>query len=202
MLACYALMMPGDFRLPGATREQLEAALRSGREQSTGFKAVFSSFLFSHNVKVGILSLASGVFVAFPTILLLIYNGAMLGAFTFVHHNAGIYDEYWAWILPHGITELGAIVLCGGVGLSLGMSVLSPGYLSVTERLKNTASDAAAVCGGIVIMLFFAAIIESFVRQSEMTTSSRLIFAGGTAIFWTGYLATGFQRRSGNDSRP
>ena len=190
-VAAYALLPAGDVRAPGSTPEQLLEVLRSGRDQGGGGKFIFASFLFGHNLKVGLLALGVGVLAAIPTALLLIYNGMMLGAFAQIHHEAGIYTEFWAWILPHGITEIGAIILCGGVGLMLGNAVIRPRLLSRVESLRRAGTQAAHVCVGIAGMLLFAAVIESYLRQSHLSTSARLIFAGATAIFWIAYLSYG-----------
>lgn len=189
--AAYALAMPGDARLPGSTPEQLHEFLTHGRDQDSGEKFVFASFLFSHNLKVGIMALALGVLAAIPTIFLMFYNGMLLGGFTAIHHGAGIYADYWAWILPHGVTELLAIVLCGGVGLMLGRAVLNPGKLTRTESLTRAGNEAAATCLGIAVMLLLAAIIESYLRQSHLSNAARFAFAGGSALFWIVYFAYG-----------
>lgn len=190
--AAYALMPGGEVRLPGSTREQLLSALRSGRDQGEGTKFFFASFLFSHNLNVGFLTLALGVLAAIPSVFLIFYNGMILGAFTAIHHNAGIYGEYWAWILPHGVTELSAITLAGGAGLMLGRSVVCPGMRSRTESLYHAGLEAVRVCFGIAIMLFCAGAIESFLRQSHLPLASRFAFAGGTAVFWGLYFWRGF----------
>ena len=141
-MVAYALSMPGDSRLPGSTPEQLRSVLTSGRDQNGGEKFLFASFLFSHNLQVGLLALCTGILAGVPTIFLLLYNGMQLGAFTALHHRADIYADYWAWILPHGVTELSAIILSGGVGLLLGMAVLSPGELTRTESLRRAGNEA------------------------------------------------------------
>ena len=86
------------------------ACSRRAASMEGGVKFFFASFLFAHNLKVGLMSLCIGVLAGVPTIFLLLYNGMLLGAFTALHHRAGIYADYWAWILPHGITEISAIV--------------------------------------------------------------------------------------------
>lgn len=191
-VALYALMPAGDPRGPGASRETLITILRSGRDTGAGGKFAFASFLFSHNLKVGFLSMAVGVAAAVPTVILIIYNGMILGAFATVHHRAGIYSEMWAWILPHGITEIGAIVLCGGIGLQLGWAVVCPGMHTRNESLKNVAGEVGRTAVGAFFMLIFAALIESYVRQSEWSTTARLSFAAATAVFWIVYIAYGF----------
>ena len=191
-LAAYALLPAGDSRLPGSTKEQLLEVLRSGRDTGDGGKFAFASFLFSHNLKVGVLAMGLGVLAAVPTTLLVTYNGMMLGAFTAIHHKAGIYGEYWAWILPHGITEMGAIILCGGVGFLLGKSVVSPGLETRTESLRRAGIDAGLTCVGVAGMLVAAAIIESYLRQSYLSTQGRLTFAAASGVFWVLFIAYGF----------
>jgi uncharacterized membrane protein SpoIIM required for sporulation len=190
--AAYALLPAQEERLPGSTREQLLSAMRHGRDTEGGNKFFFASFLFSHNLNVGFLTLALGVLAAIPSVFLIVYNGMILGAFTAVHHGAGIYAEYWAWILPHGVTELSAIALAGGGGLMLGRSIVCPGVLSRTESLYRAGLEAVRICFGIGLMLFCAGAIESFLRQSHLPLESRFAFAGATAVFWCLYFWRGF----------
>jgi uncharacterized membrane protein SpoIIM required for sporulation len=200
VLASYALAAPGDPRQPGATPEQLLEVLRSGREEGSGYKSAFASFLFTHNLQVGLVSLGLGVLAGVPTVLLLLYNGMMLGSFVALHVRAGIGLEMWAWILPHGITELSAIALCGGVGLMLGRAVISPGLKTRAQSLVDVGGEAARTAIGIAGMLLIAALIESFVRQSDWSTATRLAFAGGTAVFWALYVAFGFFRKEESEA--
>lgn len=193
-LALYALMPAGDPRAPGASPELLRQILRSGRTDGHSTKFLFASFLFSHNLKVGMMCMALGVLAAVPTVLLTVYNGMIMGAFVAVHHQAGIVAEMWAWILPHGITEIGAIILCGGIGLQLGWAVVSPGLRSRGEALKSAAPEVGRTIMGAMLMLIFAAIIESYLRQSHLSTGERLTFAASTAVFWIGYIGVGFVR--------
>jgi len=189
--AAYALLPEGEFRQPGATKEQLHDVLKYGREAGGGYKFFFASFLFSHNLKVALLALATGIIAAVPTILLMIYNGAILGALTSAYDRGDIFIEYWAWILPHGITELLAIILCGGIGLQLGHAVLAPGFTPRVKKIASVGREAVCIVIGIAVMLVFAAIIESYLRQSELPTSARLFFASGTFFFWALYFING-----------
>jgi uncharacterized membrane protein SpoIIM required for sporulation len=193
--AAYALLPAGEFRQPGATSEQLAKVLGHGRDQHGGFKFLFASFLFSNNLKVGLLALATGGLAAVPTVLLLVYNGMILGALTSVYHGSGIYAEYWAWILPHGVTEISAIVFCGGVGLLLGRSAVAPGLATRGESLRRAGREAASVCLGVAGMLVFAAIVESYLRQSHLPTWARFVFAGATLALWVAYFASGVMRQ-------
>jgi uncharacterized membrane protein SpoIIM required for sporulation len=193
-LAAYALWPRQDPRQPGSTHEQLIEVLRGGRDQAGGFKFIFASFLFSNNLRVGLLAMATGVLAAIPTTMLMIYNGMLLGVFVAIHEKAGIDAELWAWLLPHGITELGAIILCGGIGLMLGDAVVAPGLLTRTQALRLAGHEAGETALGVAGMLCIAAIIESFLRQSHLSTPARLAFAAGTAVFWVLLIAHGYLR--------
>lgn len=187
----YALLIGDETRQPGASREQLLYVLRHGRDADGGTKFHFASFLFSHNLKVGILAMATGALAAIPTVFLTLYNGLMVGAFAAVHHQAGIKAEFWAWILPHGITELGAIILCTGAGLRLGHAVLSPGLMTRTESLRLAGEEAARTIGGVALMLLIAAVIESYLRQSHLSQFGRFAFATASFIVWALYFTMG-----------
>ncbi len=193
-MTAHALWPAGDERQPGSTPEQLLSSLRSNRDGSGGEKFFFASFLFQHNLKVGLLAMATGVLASIPTVFLMILNGMLLGVFAAIHHQAGIYSEMWAWILPHGITEIGAIVLCGGIGLMLGQAVVAPGERSRKQALLAAGQESAKVGAGVAGMLVAAAIIESYVRQSHWSTATRLLFAAATAVFWAVYIAHGALR--------
>jgi uncharacterized membrane protein SpoIIM required for sporulation len=193
-ILAHALWPSLDERQPGSTPEQLLTHLRYGRDESGGKKFFFASFLLQHNLKVGILAMATGILAAVPTVVLMIFNGMLLGVFAAIHHEAGIRAEMWAWILPHGVTELTAIIFCGGVGLMLGQAVVRPGELSRNESLLRAGREAALVCAGVAGMLMLAALIESYVRQSHWSTGARLGFAAATAVFWAAYVAHGIYR--------
>jgi hypothetical protein len=92
------------------------------------------------------------------------------------------------------VTEIGAIVLCGGIGLMLGQAVIHPGMLSRSQSLLAAGREAARIAAGAGVMLVLAAVIESYVRQSHWSTAIRLSFAAGTAVFWILYIAHGFYR--------
>ncbi len=190
-MAAYALSMPGDIRLPGSTPEQLESVLRSGRDASEAEKSIFTAFLFTHNTRVGFLAFASGILAGAPTVYILVFNGAMLGAFTSMHHQQGIVAEMWAWLLPHGVPEIGAILLCGGAGLMLGMALLRPGNLSRAQSLVEAGREALRLLLGVIPMFLIAAFIEGFLRQSELGTAARLAFAALAAAAMLAYFGLG-----------
>jgi uncharacterized membrane protein SpoIIM required for sporulation len=199
VLAAYALAMPGDPRLPGTPRERLLEYLQHGQDMGSGTKSFFASSLFTHNLKVGLVAMGLGVLAGVPTVILMLYNGMILGAFVAVYVKAGLGLDVCAWILPHGITEITAIILCGGIGLVLSSAVISPGLKTRAEALVEAGAEAGRTAIGVAGMLVLAAFIESFIRQSHLTTNERLIYAALTAAFWIIYFAQGFIWRTARD---
>jgi uncharacterized membrane protein SpoIIM required for sporulation len=137
-------------------------------------RAFFGSFLFIHNTRIGLLSLATGMLAGVPTVLLQLYNGVTLGAFAsiFLHDPWPIL--FLAWILPHGIPELTAISLCAAAGLLLGQAVASPGRRGQRAALRSVINPVLLLCATALPLFAIAALIEGFVRESGLSTATRL----------------------------
>lgn len=159
-------------RDPSASREFLASTL-GPQETSADMDVFFSQFLFTHNTRVAFLCYAMGILLGLPTLYLLIKNGLMLGAFTALFVDKGLAIPYFAWILPHGVPEFGAIILCGGAGLMLGHRLLNPGKRARKEALREAAADASVTALGCVPLLLMAGLIEGIFRQSHASTELR-----------------------------
>ena len=128
-LAAYALLPPGE-SAPRVRPRTTARGLRGRDAKGSGKNSFFASLLFGHNLQVGIMAMALGVLAGVSTVLLILYNGMMLGAFVAIHIGLGSGPELWAWILPHGITELGAIASLRGNRAAAARAVISPGLKS------------------------------------------------------------------------
>lgn len=197
----YAIMPAGlaDGRTPDATTDDLRAALYTddddGDEPGVESLNFFATFLFTHNAKIGILSFALGFAAGAPVVYLMFYNGLILGALASVYHARGLGAEFWAWVLPHGVTELGAVCLCGAAGLVLGMAVVFPGDDTRVHNLARHGRRAAVLVIGAVLMLFLAALIEGFFRQLVNDVPARWAVAAATTAGWIAYVALAGRRR-------
>lgn len=185
---------PGDSRTPYATRSELLESLLQGRqgEIDSGEKTLFAASLWQNNTKVALMAFFLGFLGGIPTALLLLYNGVMLGTYTYTFHSNGLAYEWWAWILPHGFTELGAIVLLAGGGFWIGQAILHPGNRTRVEVLSERRADVIRLLLFAFPALFLAALIESFVRQSGLSDPARYTFAVLSLLPWVAYL--GFVR--------
>lgn len=196
----YTAIVPSEMssgRDPSASTEQLRSVLYDDGGGWVSELNLFATFLFTHNSKVAIVSFALGFAAALPTVCLIFYNGLSLGAMAALYHQHGLGLEFWAWVLPHGVTELGAIVLCGAGGLALGLALVFPGRHTRLENLAIRGRDVSTIAIGAVGMLFIAALFEGFFRQLVHPVAIRLTVAAVMLLFWGAYFAFAGRRADG-----
>lgn len=187
-------------RDPSTSTAALRETLYDGG--GTGGLSAFASFLFSNNARIGILAFAMGFFFGVPTVFLLFVNGLILGAFTALFHSRGLGLDVWAWLLPHGITELLAVALCGAAGLVLAQNLIRPGPHTRLQNLALHGRDAGVIVIGAVVMLFAAALVEGYFRQLVHDVGIRLGVAGLSLAFWVSFFAlAGRGQRGADDGR-
>ncbi len=145
---------------------------RVAREENTekdrlaGLKSQFSSQLMTHNTKVAIFTLAMGLTWGIGTLIMLFYNGVILGAVAFDYVMAGETTFLLGWLLPHGAIEIPAIVLAGQAGLVLGGALIGWGKpISLRMRLRKIGADLVTLILGIALMLVWAGVVEAFFSQ-------------------------------------
>jgi len=186
----YYVFVDGHYaqgRDPAATTDELRQVLhRGGRPEELGF---FASFLFTHNARIGMMAFALGFLAGVPVYLLLFINGLILGAFAALYASRGLGTEFWGWVLPHGVTELAAVVLCGGAGLILAQALVFPGRHTRLRNLALKGRDAGVVVLGAVAMLFVAGLIEGFFRQLVHDAVTRYLVAFSSLALWAAYFA-------------
>jgi uncharacterized membrane protein SpoIIM required for sporulation len=175
-------------RGPSATTDELRAVLYARRD-AADLLVAFAMFLFTHNAGVSILCFATGFAAGIPTLLLLFVNGLMLGAFGSLYADRGLALEFWAWVLPHGVTELLAIVLCAAAGLILADALLFPGRHTRLHNLALRGREAAVIVMGAVLMLLLAGLIEGIFRQAVHSITVRGLVAAASAVAWALYFA-------------
>ena len=184
----FYMFMPDSMaqgRTPAASAETLRETLyHDGDESGLG---IFASYLFSHNSKVAIFAFALGFAFCIPTAFLLLYNGFVLGSFIAIFSEKGLGFEVGGWLIIHGATEIFAIILAGAAGMHIGKAVAFPGELTRTESASNAGGTASLLMAGVVIMLFFAGLLEGFGRQLITNDLARYAIGLGTLTIWCLY---------------
>ncbi len=183
-----ASMYEGDALLRLAESDQERERFLARAERPFAANSFFGASLFANNTRVGILAFASGPLLAVPTLLLLLYNGLILGAFCSMFVGTAQQTMFLAWIIPHGIPELLAIVLCASGGLTMGLSVVAPARAGRAASLRSAARDAVALVLAALPLFVLAALIESFVRQSRWSTAARFLVAALVTLALCAYV--------------
>ena len=173
-------------RTPDATRDDLAKTLFHKPKAADQLTA-FATFLFTHNARIGMLCFALGAAFGVPVVLLLLYNGLVIGAVCAVFQGKGLTYEFLAWLAIHGTTELTAIVLCGGAGFHLAGAMINPGRRSRLAALRQKGRTATILVVGAVAMLFVAALLEGLGRQLVIDTPARLAVGCTMLALWLAY---------------
>lgn len=116
--------------------------------------------LFIHNEAGGILTYVASLFFAIPAVVMIIFNGANLGAagalFNSLMPHGGL--RYVIYLIPHGIFEITATVIQSAAGILLFLFIL--GFVrSVISKDTDGVSQAfdknkKVLIHSIILMIF------------------------------------------------
>jgi len=199
-----AVLMPFDnLRITPAERVAMERAQQG--QQLTGRKGTFSAQLMTHNTQVALTTLALGMSFGFGTVILLFYNGLLLGAVAVDYITGGQTVFLLGWLLPHGVIEIPAILVGGQAGLVIAHALIGWGDRSSrAERLRHISRDVVTLAGGVAIMLVWAGLVEAFVSQYHepvVPYGLKIAFGLIEALLLTTFLARSCLSREARDAR-
>lgn len=149
--------------------------------------STLAAFLFTHNAQIALFAFALGFALCLPTAGLVVYNGAMLGAFLAVFASRGLSVQATGWLMIHGVTELFAVALAGAAGFGIGSAVAFPGERTRVDAAAHAGRRGAMVMAGVIVMLLVAGLLEGFARQLIQGDVARLSIAAASALFWAAY---------------
>ncbi|MBI4612142.1 MAG: stage II sporulation protein M [Planctomycetes bacterium] len=193
-------LVPAEHQVQ-APNERIDA-LESGGDVFTLEQSGFlTGFFFTHNFKVGVLAFAVGIAWGVLTFVMLFANGLMLGALMADYVQSGWHATvfFFAWILPHGIPELTAVVLCGAAGLVVGRVVVRPGLRSVRDALRIRGPAAARLVLGTAPLFLLAGMIEgsiSQVNEPVLSYGLKVLFALGMGALVYSWLLLAGRRKA------
>jgi uncharacterized membrane protein SpoIIM required for sporulation len=160
-----AILTPfANLLVPPAERVAQEE--RARQDPLQGRKASFAAGLMTHNTQVAIMAMALGLTFGAGTLILLFYNGVIVGvvATDYIVGGQGVFLA--GWLLPHGCIEIPAILLGGQAGFMLAGALIGWGDRTPrAQRLRAISADLVAIVSGAGAMLIWAGIIEAFVSQ-------------------------------------
>jgi uncharacterized membrane protein SpoIIM required for sporulation len=135
-------------------------------DRLAGRKTTFSAELMTHNIKISIFTLALGMTWGVGTIIMLFYNGVILGAVAIDYIRAGETQFLLGWLMPHGVIEIPAVMIAGQAGLLLAFALIGRGRRPpLRTRLREISGDLCTLIFGVAVMLVWAGFIEAFLSQ-------------------------------------
>ncbi len=130
-----------------------------------------------NNLQVSMLCFVTGILAGIGTLLVLVHNAIMVGAFQQFFFGEGVGWESVMGIWTHGTIEISSIVVAAGAGFTLAKGILWPGTLSRSRAFQLTALSGLRILAGIVPLIILAAIIEGFLtRLTQIPTPLRIMF--------------------------
>lgn len=135
-------------------------------DPTSGHKGSFAAQLMTHNIQVAVMTFAMGATWGIGVITLLFYNGVTLGAVVADYVRDGQAQFVMAWLMPHGVIEIPAILVGGQAGLVLAGALVGwKSRESRRRRLEAARHDLTMLAGGLAVMLIWAGLVESFISQ-------------------------------------
>jgi uncharacterized membrane protein SpoIIM required for sporulation len=144
-----------------------------------------------NNIGVSFRAFIYGIFLSAGTLLVMLYNGIMVGSFQYFFYDYGLLLESFLTIWIHGTLEIWAIIVAGAAGLVLGSSILFPGTYSRIKSFKRGVKDGVQIIVGLIPVFIVAGFLEGFVtRYTQAPDFIRLgiILSSLAFIIWYFYI--------------
>ena len=133
--------------------------------------------IMENNMRVTMMYLILGIFAGIGSVAMMMYNGIMLGAFLQFFSQNNLLQEANLTVWMHGTLEISAIVIGTAAGITMGKGLLFPGTYSRLQSFQMAARKAIKIIVGVMVLLFFAAIIEgNLTRHTELGDTFRGVF--------------------------
>ena len=122
---------------------------RIGRSSGTDL-AMFGHYVMN-NVSIAFRTFASGLALGVGAVYVLAANGVIIGGVAGHLTQMGYGGPFWRFVAAHAAFELTALVIAGGAGLKLGLTLLAPG-----RQRRGPAMVAAGWIGAQLALGAFA----------------------------------------------
>jgi uncharacterized membrane protein SpoIIM required for sporulation len=151
-------------------------------------KPAAASAIMTNNMSVAFVAFASGITAGLFTLLLLFFNGMLLGVIGAACWFYGMSLGLWSFVAPHGVLELPAIFIAGGAGLLVAKGMLFPGLLPRRDSLARAGTEAVRLLLGTIPILIIAGTIEGFISPSSLAPRWKFALAAAIALIFFFYL--------------
>lgn len=177
--------VPGVYQSVAEKREPGASLGLSADEE-----AQMSSAIFVNNIRVTFLSFAGGIAWCAGTVIVLLFNGALLGIVGGLATSAGNGSTFFELVVAHGLLELSCIIVAAAAGLRLGWALIDPGHRPRAEVLAEEGRRSVEIVLGTVPWLVCAGLIEGFVTPSGFGLPTVAAVGSGVAALYWGLLVS------------
>jgi stage II sporulation protein M len=123
--------------------------------------------IFLNNYRVSIYLVVAGTLIL-PTLVIMFSNGFLIGfIIKYLQLKDLDYVFFLKGVIPHGIFELPALFIAGGIGLRIGLSFLSLDNRKIVKEVSQSIREAAVIHLVVVTpLLILAAFIETYISAA------------------------------------
>lgn len=120
-----------------------------------------------NNIMVAIRTFVGGMLLGIGGLLLLGYNGLMIGALVGYCQAHGFHKALGEFVLAHGPLELTIIVAATFCGLVVGQAFFMPRRGRLSQRLAYYGRQCSTLIAGVLPWLILAGFVESFISPNQ-----------------------------------
>lgn len=145
-----------------------------------------ASYIAYNNISVSIKCFAGGALLGLGGILLLFYNGLVIGCLVGYCYMNNFDEPLVKFMIAHGPLELSIVVAAVFASLLYGRVFYMRPYKGFSKRFSIAARQAGIVLLGILPWLIFAGFIEGFVSPSPHFSPMFKFLVGvlSATLFW------------------
>jgi uncharacterized membrane protein SpoIIM required for sporulation len=151
---------------------RLEQAERDGTRSimTASDNAGFTVMLFNNNIRVAVMAVALSLTLGIGTIIILFYNGVMLGSLAALYLLDGKGVFFVAWVGPHGSIELPCVMFAGAAGLMIAGRQLRRSDGPLISQIRAIRPKLVDLIVGTSTLLVIAGAIEGGFSQVNEPT--------------------------------
>lgn len=163
--------------LAGGWEHNAEESFQEHPGQNAG-NPIRGVFYFTNNARVALTAFALGATAGVGTVLMLLYNGVILGATIAVVNSLHTTGGLLGFILPHSGVELAAILIAAAGGLRLAEGLLRPGWQTRRESFTRAAREALPLALGAASLLIIAGLVEGWISPMPWPLAAKAAVGG------------------------
>ncbi len=154
-----------------------------------GGDPLYGAFYFTNNARAALTAFALGATFGVGTVLVLLYNGVVLGATVAIVAAHGSLAALFSYVLPHAGVELTAIVLAAAAGFRLADALLRPGWAGRLDALARAARETLPLAVGSAALLVVAGITEGWIAPLAWPLAAKAAVGAALDLGLVLYLA-------------